>query len=150
MMNLRPDDPIDSGPDTGAWLSLRGFGELADGQHLKLGIGESMIIGRSRHCDWSLRRAPAYLTSDPASRGAIKQDLAFNSVSRQHVRITYSAPDRVEVRNLSGNGTLVDGVLVEGTGLGCVVLTDVRFKSHRIQLGPAGIELELAPGSLPV
>jgi len=148
MLNLKPDE---NGPDplkasrAEHWLALRGLGELADGQYLKIDVGESIVVGRSRHCDWSLRRAPEYLKSDAEARGAIKDDLAFNSVSRRHAKLTYLAPDMLEIENLSGNGTLVDDVAVDK-----LVLTDVRTKVHRIQLGPKGVVLELSPGSLPV
>ena len=66
-------------------------------------------------------------------------------MSRRHVRLTYLAPDKLEVENLSGNGTLVDGQPVDK-----LVLTDVRSREHRIQLGPEGVVLSLEPGSLPV
>ena len=143
MMNLKPGS-TEGGFDTTHALSLRGLGSLAKGQHVKLCLGETIIVGRSRHCDWSLRRAPTYLMGDRDARTAIKNDLAFNSVSRRHVRLSYVAPDMVEVKNLSGNGTLVDGKLVDK-----IVLTDVRSRKHRIQLGPKGVILELEPG-LPV
>ena len=143
MMNLRPGTGEDDRTPP-QFLSLRGLGALAEGQHVKLGLGASIVVGRSRHCDWSLRRAPQYLMSDAGGRRAIKGDLAFTSVSRCHARLTYVAPDRVELENLSGNGTLVDGRLVDR-----IVLTDVLRKSHRIQLGPKGVILELQPG-LPV
>lgn len=147
MMNLKPGDGSDPLQDaqTATWLGLRGLGSLAAGQHLKIGLGESIVVGRSRHCDWSLRRAPEFLMSDADARGAIEDDLTFNSVSRRHAKLTYVAPDMLEIENLSGNGTLVDGVSIDK-----LVLTDVRTRSHRIQLGPMGVVLELSPGSLPV
>ena len=67
------------------------------------------------------------------------------SVSRKHARISYIAPDMVEIENLSGNGTLVDGKLVDK-----IILTDCREKTHKIQLGPRGVLLRLQPGSLPI
>jgi pSer/pThr/pTyr-binding forkhead associated (FHA) protein len=144
MMNLKPGPP-ENGYDAAQYLSIRGLGRLAEGQLVKLNLGETIVLGRSRHCDWSLRRAPSYLMCDARGRAGIKQDLAFNSVSRRHARLSYVSPDTVEVENLSGNGTLVDGHLVDR-----IVLTDVRTKTHRIQLGPKGVVLELEPGSLPV
>lgn len=148
MMNLKPGDGPDpakgSGPDQ-AWIALHGAGPLAEGQQLKIAVGESIVIGRSRHCDWSLRRAPAYLKSSGAERKAIREDLEFNSVSRKHVRLTYRAPDELEIENLSGNGTLLDGEPIDK-----VVLTDIRRETHVLRLGPEGIVLELAPGSLPL
>lgn len=144
MMNLRADDNANQ-YETEHYLSVRGLGELAEGQQVKLSLGESIILGRSRHCDWSLRRAPMYLKSDKNGRDVIRHDLRYNSVSRKHTRVTYLAPDMVEIENLSGNGTLVDGKLVDK-----IVLTDCRAETHRIQLGPKGVILELQPGSLPL
>lgn len=141
-MNLNPEK---NGYDDKHYLSVRGLGELAEGQTVKINLGETIVVGRSRHCDWSLRRAPTYLKSAPSGRTAIKNNLAFNSVSRKHATISYVAPDMVEVKNLSINGTLVDGKLVDK-----IVLNDLREKGHRIQLGPKGVILELEQGSLPV
>ncbi len=141
-MNINSDT---NGYDDKHYLSVRGLGELAEGQTVKINLGETVVVGRSRHCDWSLRRAPTYLKSAPDGRDAIKNNLAFNSVSRKHATISYVAPDMVEVKNLSINGTLVDGKLVDK-----IVLSDLRMKGHRIQLGPKGVILELEQGSLPV
>ena len=151
MMNLKPGDGPDASHGAGpngadpAWIALHGVGPLAEGQQLKIAVGESIVIGRSRHCDWSLRRAPTFLKSNREERKAIRKDLAFNSVSRKHVRLTYKAPDELEIENLSGNGTLVDGREVTRA-----VLTDIRRETHVIRLGPEGVVLELAPGSLPL
>ena len=142
MMNLKPGE---NGYDSAHYLSVRGLGDLAEGQNVKVSLGESIVVGRSRHCEWSLRKAPRYLKSPISERNEINNDLAFNSVSRRHARISYLAPDMVEVENLSGNGTLVDGKIVDK-----IVLTDCRQTPHRIQLGPKGVILELQPGSLPV
>jgi len=144
MMNLKPDDAV-NGYDTEQYVSLRGLGDLASGQQVKVNLGETITVGRSRHCDWSLRRAPSYLKSNGDGRDVIRHDLRYNSVSRKHAHIRYVAPDMVEIENLSGNGTLVDGKLVDK-----IVLTDCREQTHRIQLGPKGVILELAQGSLPL
>jgi pSer/pThr/pTyr-binding forkhead associated (FHA) protein len=141
-MNLNPGT---NGYDGRHYLSVRGLGVLAEGQNVKVSLGETIVVGRSRHCDWSLRRAPTYLMSEPGGRARIQDDLAFNSVSRRHARISYISSEMVEIENLSGNGTLVDGKLVDK-----IVLTDLREKGHRIQLGPRGVILEVEQGSLPV
>ena len=127
------------------YLALRGTGKLGSGELLKLSMGETIVCGRSRHCDWSLKRAPAYLTGDDIIRKAIRESLAFRSVSRRHVRIAYLASDMVDIENLSPNGTIVDGHQVDR-----IILKDCDAQSHTIQLGPAGVILELEPGSLPV
>lgn len=144
MMNLKPGEEANA-YETRHYLSVRGLGDLAEGQHVKVNLGESITVGRSRHCDWSLRRAPQYLKSGNDQRAEIKNDLRFNSVSRKHVRISYVAPEMVEIENLSGNGTLLDGKLVDK-----IVLTDCHEKAHRLQLGPKGVLIEIERGSLPV
>lgn len=127
------------------YLTLRGTGPLGDGETLKLSLGETIVCGRSRHCDWSLKRAPAYLQSAGESRDSIRESLAFRSVSRQHVRIAFLAPDMVDVENLSSNGTVVDGSRVDR-----IVLKDCERATHAIRLGPEGVVLSLEPGSLPL
>ncbi len=143
-MDLKPGEKA-GGYETKHYVCVRGMGELARGQQVKINLGETIVVGRSRHCDWSLRRTPSYLKSDANGRNVIAHDLAYNSVSRKHAKVSYVAPDMVEVENLSGNGTLVDGKLVDK-----IMLTDCRAKTHRIQLGPKGVILELEPGSLPL
>ena len=71
--------------------------------------------------------------------------MAWRSTSRRHCRITYIAPDMVDIENLSSNGTLVDGHQVDR-----IVLTDCRERGHEITLGPHGITLALEPGALPI
>ena len=135
----------DNGYDDSVYLSLRGRGDLGDGQTLKLSLGETIVCGRSRHCEWSLKRAPGYLKTEKKARRAIQESLTFRSVSRRHVRIAFLAKDQVELENLSTNGTLLDGHRIDR-----IVLDDCLDKAHTIQLGPRGVTLELEPGSLPV
>lgn len=143
-MNLKPGEPADT-YDTRTYLSLVGLGDVAEGQNVTLNLGESILVGRSRHCAWSLRRTPRYLKAPAEGREALQQDHAYSSVSRKHARISYIAPDMLEVKNLSANGTLVDGRLVDK-----LILTDCRTVSHKIQLGPKGVILVVRPGSLPI
>ena len=144
MMNLKPGEQTGS-YDTRHYITITGLGELAEGQNVTINLGESIVVGRSRHCEWSLRRTPSYLKMDETHRGAVQGSHAYNSVSRKHARISYVAPDMVEIRNLSSNGTLVDGRLVDK-----LILQDCRENSHKIQLGPRGVLLMLQPGSLPI
>jgi pSer/pThr/pTyr-binding forkhead associated (FHA) protein len=121
------------------------MGRLGEGETLKLHVGESVVCGRSRHCDWSLKRTPTYLKIARDDRHEVRGSLAWRSTSRRHCRITYVAPDMVDIENLSQNGTLVDGRPVDR-----VLLTDCQQATHRVQLGPYGVVLELEPGALPV
>jgi hypothetical protein len=137
--------PHPNGYDDRHYLFVRGSGEMGDGQTLKLNLGESIVLGRSRHCDWSLKKTPRYLANDAGYRDRLKQSLPFRATSRKHCKITFAAADMVEVENLSANGTLVDGHRVDR-----IVLTDCRTKPHEIRLGADGVRIELVPGSLPV
>jgi len=142
MISLRPNP---RGYDERYYLVLKGLGDVADGEALKLCLGESVVCGRSRHCDWSLKRAPGYLRREDGERREIRDSMSWRSTSRRHCRITYIAPDMVDVENLSPNGTLVDGHQVDR-----IVLTDCRDRKHEIALGPHGVTLSLEPGALPI
>lgn len=134
-----------NGYDPAIWLVVRGREGLGEGQQVKLSLGETIVCGRSRYCDWSLRRAPLYLKAERPGRRELEDGLEFKSVSRRHVQIAFVAPDAVEVRNLSVNGTFVDGHRVDR-----LLLADCRERAHAIRLGPNGVQLELVPGSLPL
>lgn len=142
MIQLRPNP---HGYDERYWLSLKGTGELGEGEFLKLALGESVVCGRSRYCDWSMKRTPGYLQHEDEERKEIRRSTAWRSTSRRHCRLTYITPDMVDVENLSANGTLVDGHQVDR-----IVLTDCRRREHTIQMGLNGPVLILAPGSLPI
>lgn len=123
-------------------LALRGKGELGDGSHLGIRIGDTVVLGRSRYCDWSLKRTPAWLRLPDDERTRIRGTLAWRATSRRHCRISYLAPDLVDVENLSTNGTFVDGRRIDR-----LVLTDCREQAHTIRLGPDGVTVELRPGA---
>ena len=90
-MDLKPGEKAGS-YETKHYVCVRGMGELARGQQVKINLGETIVVGRSRHCDWSLRRTPSYLKSDANGRNVIAHDLAYNSVSRKHAKVSYVAP----------------------------------------------------------
>ena len=133
------------GYDQDVYIALKGEGDLAAGQSVKLNLGETIVVGRSRHCGWSLKRAPAYLKATGKKRHEIQQQLEYCSVSRKHLQIAFLAKDMVELTNLSGNGTFVDGKQIDR-----IVLDDCTTHEHAIRLGPHGPTLRLTPGSLPV
>lgn len=140
MIQLTTDGPQ---YDDRHYLRLAGRDGLTRGESLKVSLGETVVVGRSRACDLSLKKTPRYLCDDDGERARIQASLPFRATSRRHVRITYLAPDLVEVQNLSPNGTIVDGHLVDR-----VLLTDVRRTPHEIRLGRNGDVLELACGSV--
>jgi pSer/pThr/pTyr-binding forkhead associated (FHA) protein len=126
-------------------LLLRAKDPAIEGETVRVTLGETVTCGRSRRCHWSLKRTVPYLENRNGARERLEESLAFRSVSRRHCRIAFLALDMVEVENLSSNGTLVDGRPVDR-----LVLLDCRTRAHTLQLGPEGLLLELAPGSLPI
>jgi len=124
-------------------LRLAGRAGLIEGETLKISLGESVVVGRSRTCDLSLKKTPRYLRDAGGERARIQASLAFRATSRRHVRLSYVAPDVVEVENLSPNGTLVDGHRVDRFRL-----SDVRTATHELRLGAHGDVLVLACGSV--
>lgn len=110
-------------------LRVVGRGGLLDGETRILAPGDTLVVGRSRSCDLSLRRARRFLR-DPGQL-AILRSQPFRRVSRVHCEIAYLPDARVEIRDLSQNGTLVDGrrlarthVLVPGDPSVRVTLAD--------------------------
>ncbi len=59
-----------------------------------------------------------------------KADRDFKTVSRKHVRITYREPGKIEIEDLSSNGTFLDGRRIER-----VEITDLRERPHELLLG---------------
>ena len=131
------------GQDGRYLLILRGTGPMGAGASVEIALGAEIVCGRSRHCDWSLKRTPAFLGGERGRRDALRRSLPWRATSRRHCRIAYVAPDMVEVFNESTNGTFVDGHRADR-----MVLTDCRERCHRLQLGPDGVVLELGPRSL--
>jgi hypothetical protein len=139
-----PPPPEPSAPPVPVLL-LRARDAAVEGETVRIELGQQATAGRSRRCTWSLKRTLPYLDDRDGARARIREGLAFTSVSRCHCKISFLAPDLVEVENLATNGTLVDGRKVDR-----VQLSDARTRPHTIQLGPEGVLLELVPGSLPI
>lgn len=85
---------------------LIGVAGLIDGEVFTLPAdGTEVVVGRSRSCTISLRKAAAYLRTPRQDRD---QDHDFNTVSRRHLRLTVSGT-LATVEDISSNGTLLDG-----------------------------------------
>lgn len=97
------------------------------GEEFPIDMGSTVVIGRSRTCDISLRRCRSWLALDKELRES--QD-DFKSVSRKHMRISYYDSSNIEVEDLSSNGTFVDGRRINRT-----VITDIRERSYELLLG---------------
>ncbi len=91
-------------------------------------VGDTLTVGRSRGADLSVRNARRLLERDDI--GEVMGTDAFLSVSRKHVRIHYMHPGLIEIKDLSRNGTFVDGRKVD-----CVALTDLKARQHIVALG---------------
>jgi len=108
-------------------LVLMGIEGLVEGEVFRINQSESVIIGRSRSCDISLRKCFKYLALDPEER---KTDRHFQTVSRKHLRLIFKDSDQIELENLGANGSFIDGTKVDK-----VIITDIRFQPHEILLG---------------
>jgi len=114
-----------------ARLEVTGHGGLLAGVRRRLDPGETLVIGRSRSCDLSLRTTSAF--DERADAPELLRSRQFNRVSRIHCEIEYRGDGDVEVRDLSRNGTFVDGVRVGRT--------------HALHVGRAHVVVELVDGT---
>jgi hypothetical protein len=89
-------------------LVLEGIAGWVQGERYPLAEGET-IIGRSRSCTISLRRASGYLNQAPETRD---DDHDFNAISRQHLSVTVQGL-KVSIKDLSSNGTWCNGDLMD-------------------------------------
>ena len=112
-------------------LLVRGHGGILAGAEHTLAPGETLVVGRSRTCDLSLRGTDAFRGREDAATLLLTKE--FNRVSRVHCEIAYHEDGRVEIRDLSRNGTLVDGNRVGRT--------------HVVRLGGTRATIELVDGT---
>jgi FHA domain len=127
------------GYDDKKTLVLRGTGGLLDGESHLVRLGEEVTVGRSRHCDFSLKKTKAYLLAD--DRESIREDPGFLRISRKHIRVAFVNEGMVEVEILGQNGVQVDGKRVDR-----VVLTDLETRSHAVNMG-GGHTFEIRRGA---
>jgi pSer/pThr/pTyr-binding forkhead associated (FHA) protein len=114
---------------------LVGIRGVVEGEVFELEYGRSLVIGRSRECDVSLRDCPRWIELEQA--GNLPDDGA-RTVSRKHLKITYHDASSIEIEDLSSNGTFVDGKRIDR-----MVVTDVKETPHEVVLGAGeGFRLE--------
>ncbi|MHC4777500.1 MAG: FHA domain-containing protein [Planctomycetota bacterium] len=113
--------------DAPGTVLLVGTEGLVEGEIFRINQGETIVVGRSRSCDISLRKCFKYLALDPEER---KKDRHFQTVSRKHLRLIFKDKDQIELENMGANGTFIDGTKVDK-----VIITDVRFQTHEVLLG---------------
>lgn len=105
---------------------LHGCHGWVAGERYILSDGQTVIIGRSRSCDISLRRIPRYSQMDAVERD---NDHDFNTVSRRHIRLTLKR-GLVHLEDLSTNGTFFNNIQANGP-----VDLDLREGPVQIRLG---------------
>jgi pSer/pThr/pTyr-binding forkhead associated (FHA) protein len=106
-------------------LVVEGHGGLLAGCRHELAPGQVLVVGRSRSCHLSLRRTRSFARRDDAAD--LLRSRPFNRVSRVHCEIEHRRDGRVEVRDLSRNGTFVDGARIERVAV-------VSPDTHRVKV----------------
>lgn len=107
--------------------TLVGVSGYVNGEQFPLQYGKTLVVGRSRSADFSLRRLRAYTERDVSAE---EEDEEYLTVSGRHFEITMFNLGAIEVKNLSGNGTLVDGEPID-----TLVIDDVTEKTHQVEFG---------------
>jgi hypothetical protein len=97
------------------------------GQLYPLDYGKPMVVGRSRMVAISLRRTQKYRLLSEAER---EKDEAAQTVSGKHFQVTMFNLSSIEVKNLSPNGTRLDGKTIDTS-----MISDVATKVHKIEFG---------------
>jgi pSer/pThr/pTyr-binding forkhead associated (FHA) protein len=112
-------------------LQLTGTEGMLRNDSIIIRLGETVVVGRSRSCDFSTRRSKRFQTANEEEQRRILDERSFNKVSRHHARISFLAKGQVEVADLSRNGTFID---------------DERILDRRLLRGldKLGVELRLA------
>ena len=106
---------------------LVGLGGVVEGEVFPLAYGKSVIIGRSRSCDVSLRNCKRW--QDLEEAGELPEETS-KTVSRKHLKITFHNANSIELEDLSSNGTFVDGKRIDR-----LILADVKEAPHEVRLG---------------
>lgn len=83
---------------------LIGTSGFVVGECYVLDDGLDIVVGRSRSCDISLRKAAAYLQAPAQARD---DDHDFNTVSRRHIRVQVKG-DILSISDLSTNGSFIN------------------------------------------
>ena len=127
-------------PDRDLLLELIGTDGLLKGHRIRIPLGESVVVGRSRSCTMSTRRSKTFLRASEEVQRRILADRTFLMVSRRHVQVTFHAKDNIEIRDLSKNGTFVndrrvDRAILDGVDDGGVEIRLSRSETFRLKRG---------------
>lgn len=110
----------------GGRLILNGIYGSVKGKRFIINEGENVLVGRSRECQIILKGnpdSPEHEEEDHASKH-------FQTISRRHLKITYHSDVKIELEDLSANGTMVDGEKIDR-----IFLADITTESHTLLLG---------------
>jgi len=110
-------------------LRIKGTDGFVKDEEFTVRPGKSVIIGRSRSCDISLRKTRRYKSLRKRNQGETI-DLRFRTVSRKHLKVNFNAPDDVEIEDMSSNGTFLDGEKIKRA-----VINDLDRREHSILIG---------------
>jgi len=107
-------------------LLIEGEDGFIEDEVFTLKPGEKLLIGRSSRCDISIKDCPRLKELSQEER---TEDSGFMSVSRQHAEIIFHEPERIEINDMSSNGTFLDDERIEDRVL------DLTDDEYRIRLG---------------
>jgi len=109
-------------------LILRGINGIALGETFFIDYGRMVIIGRGKNCHISYPRFKNF----PKGKKDLPKELL--AVSRKHLRITFYNSHSVELKDLSTNGSYINGKPI----IKRLYVTDIaRSKTpYEIKLGP--------------
>jgi pSer/pThr/pTyr-binding forkhead associated (FHA) protein len=108
-------------------LILKGIKGLALSETFYIDYGQMATIGRGRECSISYRTFKKYPRNDENNKDLL-------SVSRKHLRITFYNSNSIELKDLSANGTCINGKPV----IKRLFITDIATTKtpYEIKLGP--------------
>ena len=108
-------------------LVLKGIKGIALGEMFHINYGEMASIGRGQECTISYRKFKKYPKRDDKNKDLL-------SVSRKHLRITFYNSYSIELKDLSANGTYINGKPI----IKRIFITDIDTTKtpYEIKLGP--------------
>jgi pSer/pThr/pTyr-binding forkhead associated (FHA) protein len=108
-------------------LVLKGIKGFALGELFYIDYGRIATIGRGRECSISYRSFRRYPRKDEKNKDLL-------SVSRKHLRITFYNSHSIELKDLSANGTYINGKPI----IKRLFITDIATTKtpYELKLGP--------------
>lgn len=112
-------------------LRVHGLDGGFQGHERVLEIGEALVVGRSRGCDFFPQIKEGGITTQA-------EVVRLRRMSRRHCKVSFCSPDHIEVEDLSRNGTIVDGRRVDR-----LILRDLHLRAATIDIAGLRLMLEL-------